>query len=73
MNKLLEQAVATVATLPDEAQEAIASLIMDEVDAERGWAERFGRSGEMLAEMARRALAQDAAGETTELVFPPDK
>ncbi len=56
MNKMLER--------------AIACLIMEEMEAERGWDESFARSENKLAEMARRAKAQHARGETTPLVFP---
>jgi hypothetical protein len=73
MNKTLERAIAAVVRLPDDEQESIASLILEETEAERGWEERFARSGNKLAELARRAQAQYAKGETTELVFPPDQ
>jgi hypothetical protein len=73
MNKTLERAIAAVARLPDDEQETIACLILGEMEAERGWAERFARSEDKLAALARRARAQHASGETTELVFPPDQ
>jgi hypothetical protein len=73
MNKTLERAIAAVARLPDDEQETIACLILAEMEAERGWAERFARSEDKLAALARRARAQHASGETTELVFPPDQ
>jgi len=70
MNKMLERAIAEVARLPEDEQETIACLIMEEVEADRGWDERFAKSESKLAEMARRAKAQHARGETTPLVFP---
>ena len=73
MNKALEIAISAVARLPDDEQETIACLILEEMEAERGWEERFAKSGDKLAELARRAQAQHATGETTELVFPPDQ
>ena len=73
MNKTLERAIAAVARLPDDAQETIACLILEEMEAERGWEERFARSEDKLAVLARRARAQHASGETTELAFPPDQ
>jgi len=36
MNALLEKALAEVARLPEEEQEVIATLILDEIAAERG-------------------------------------
>jgi hypothetical protein len=73
MNKLLERAVAELARLPDDKQEAVASLIMEELAAERGWDERFAKSEDRLAELARRAKAQHASGDTTPLEFPDGK
>ena len=58
-------------TTPPGARQPAAPTTVDENTIERGWTDRFARSGEMLAEMARSAHVQDAAGETTELVFPP--
>jgi hypothetical protein len=73
MSKLLERAVAAASSLPDDEQETIASLILKEMEAERGWQERFGKYGGKLVELARRARAHQAAGQMTERVFPPDE
>ena len=73
MNKTLERVIAAAIRLPDEKQETITALLLEEMTAERGWKEFFARSGHKLAALARRAKAQDAKGETTELVFPPDQ
>ncbi len=70
MNKMLERAIAEVSRLPEDEQEAIACLIMEEMEAERGWDERFAKSGNKLGEMARKAKAQYASGETSPLSFP---
>jgi len=69
MNKLLECAIAELARRPEDEQEAIAGLILDEMVAERGWKECFARSEDRLAELARRAREQHARGETTPLTF----
>jgi hypothetical protein len=73
MNKTLERAVAEAADLPDDAQETIANLILAEIQAERGWEQRFAGSENSLAELARRARTRHAQGETTDLAFPPDR
>lgn len=73
MNKTLERAIAAVARLPDDEQEAIACLILEEMEVERGWEERFATSEDKFAALARRARAQHASGETTDLVFPPEQ
>jgi len=69
MNKMLERAIAEVARLPEDEQETIACLMLEEVEAERGWDERFAKSENKLAELARRAKARHARGESTPLVF----
>jgi hypothetical protein len=64
MNKLFERAIAEVAKLPEDRQEAIASGILDEIEAERGWDERFERSQDRLAELSRKAGEHIARGTT---------
>ena len=73
MNKLLERAVAEASRLPEDEQETIASLILEEMAAEQGWQERFARSAGKLADLARHARAKDAAGQTTDMDFPPEE
>jgi hypothetical protein len=73
MNKTLERAVAAAARLPEDAQETIANLILAEIEADRGWDERFAKSENKLGELARGARVQHAKGETTDLSFPPDQ
>ena len=69
MNKVLERAIAEVERLPEDEQETIACLMLEEIQAERGWERRFAKSESKLAELARRAKAQHASGQTTPLVF----
>jgi hypothetical protein len=68
MNALLEKAFAELARLPEAAQESIASLILDEIEAERGWDERFAGSQDQLAELVRRARDEASRGD----VLPHD-
>jgi hypothetical protein len=69
MNALLEKVFAAAARLPKAKQESLASLILDEIEAERGWDERFANSQDQLGELAaRRARADAAQGDT----FPYD-
>jgi hypothetical protein len=69
MNALLAKALTEVARLPEAAQEAIASLILDEIDSERGWYERFAKSQDQLGELVRSARAEVDRGEV--LPFDP--
>lgn len=63
MNALLEKALAEVARLPEAEQEAIASLILDEIAAERGWDERFARTQDQLGALVQSARAEVARGD----------
>ena len=49
--------MAAVARLTEDEQETIACLILAEIEAERGWEERFASSENKLAGLARRARA----------------
>jgi hypothetical protein len=69
MNALLEKAMQRVAALPQEAQESIASLILEEIEAERGWDMRFTASQDQLGELVRRARADVA--ERGDLPYDP--
>jgi len=62
MNTLLEKALAEVARLPEEEQEVIATLILDEIAAERGWDERFAKTQDKLGALVRAARAEVAQG-----------
>jgi hypothetical protein len=63
MNTLLEKALAEVARLPEAEQEAIATLILDEIAAERGWDERFARTQDQLGDLVRSARTEVARGD----------
>lgn len=63
MSQLLEHAVAEVRKLPDEEQDAIAALILDEIEDDRRWEEAFAASPSKLAALAARAAKQVRAGQ----------
>jgi hypothetical protein len=63
MNALLEKALAEMARLPEDEQEAIAALILDEIAAERGWDERFAKTQDLLGALVRSARAEVARGD----------
>lgn len=72
MNKMLERAFAEAARLPEDEQEALACLMLEEMESERRWDEQFAQSEGKLAEMARRARDRHAKGETSPLAFPDE-
>ena len=67
MTDLLESAIAQVKTLPSIEQDAIAKMILDELEDERRWDESFARSPDLLAKLAAEAMNEHHAGKTQEL------
>ena len=67
MTELLEQAIAQLKTLPTDKQDAIATLILEEIEDERRWDESFARSPDLLAKLAAEAMVEYRAGKTQEL------
>jgi hypothetical protein len=70
MTQLMEKALAEVRKLPDQDQDALATLILDEVADERHWAAAFGRSREQLGRMAR-ARRESREGQDGDAIRPP--
>ena len=73
MNALLESALAEVAQLPEEEQEVIATLILDEIATERGWRERFAKIQDQLGDLVRSARAEVARGGNVVSCDPSDR
>ncbi len=59
---LLDRAVAEARKLPDTEQDAIAALILQEIDDDRRWDEALAKSPGKLTTMAARAEEQVRAG-----------
>ena len=62
MSQLLDQAVAEARKLPDAEQDAIAAIILEEIEDDRRWDEALARSPGKLAALAARAEEQVRAG-----------
>jgi hypothetical protein len=62
MTQLLQQALTEVQKLPESQQDAIASLILQEIADERLWDESYAKSQNQLAAMAQKARNDIAAG-----------
>lgn len=62
MSQLLEHAVAEARKLPDAEQDAIAALILEEIEDDRKWEETLARSPGKLTTLAARAEEQVRAG-----------
>lgn len=67
MTQLLEKALGQVAKLPASEQDAVAAIVIAELASEQRWAESFAKSQDLLAKLAEKALADQAAGRTKPL------
>jgi hypothetical protein len=62
MTALLEKALNQVKALPPEEQDAVASLILEEIESEKHWDELFAGSQGQLGKLAEQAIAEYKAG-----------
>ena len=67
MTNRLEEALARAAELPPDEQDALAAIILDEIEDERRWVATFRASQDALARLADEALDDSNRGETTSL------
>jgi hypothetical protein len=67
MTELLEQAITRLKTVSSSEQDAIAIMILEELEDERRWDESFARSPDLLAKLATEAMAEYHAGKTQAL------
>jgi hypothetical protein len=70
MIKSLEEAFKEVAQLPEDEQQHIVEVIRQEITSEKRWQTLFNdpRSERLLERLVAEALAEDAAGETEEII-----
>jgi hypothetical protein len=71
MTRALESVFSQISSLPPDEQDRIAGWLQSELVSEEGWTRRFAQSQGVLNAMADEALADLAAGRTTDL--DPDK
>jgi hypothetical protein len=64
MTELLKNAFDAVSALSPERQNALAEMILAEIEDEKGWDKAFAGSQDQLAAMATEAIAQHKAGKT---------
>jgi hypothetical protein len=69
MSKLMDQAFHKAKELPEQDQESIASIILQEIEPEHRWDELFARPelADILSRMADEALAEARAGRARKL------
>jgi hypothetical protein len=64
MTRLLERAFERAARLPEEDQDALAEMLLAELESEEQWSRAFAKSQDRLALLAREALAEFEEGKT---------
>lgn len=64
---LLEKAFKKAAELPEEEQNAIAGILLSEMEDEKKWTESFKNSPDVLEKMSLDALKEIRAGMTEPL------
>ena len=69
MSQLLDQAVAEARKLSDAQQDAIAAIILEEIEDDRRWEESLARSPSKLTALVARAEEQVQAGNCRTLGF----
>jgi hypothetical protein len=58
MTELLKKAFDEASKLPQEQQDALASLLLEELRSDRAWAQSFARSQDALSQLADEADAE---------------
>ncbi len=67
MTALFQEAVQKALTLPEEQQNALGVLLLEEMESELRWQESFARSSDVLDKLAEEALEDDRQGRTRNL------
>ena len=67
MTQSLEKAILEIKKLPDEEQDAIAAVIMAELESERQWDNAFENSRADLDQLAEEALKEYSDNKTEPL------
>ena len=62
MTTLLDKAIAKVSKLPTSKQDAIASIILDELEDDELWDKQFAGSQDKLSKLASKVRRDIAAG-----------
>lgn len=64
MTQLLEKALKEVSKLPVAEQDALATILLEEIASEHRWTESFSKSQDALTKLAEEALTEYAQGRT---------
>jgi hypothetical protein len=64
MTRLLEKAFEEASKLPEEDQDALAEMLLNDLASEERWTEAFAKSQDKLALLAEEALIEFKEGKT---------
>ena len=64
MTRLLEKAFEEASKLPEEEQDALAEMLLNDLASEERWTEAFAKSQDKLALLAKEALNEFKQGKT---------
>jgi hypothetical protein len=64
MTKLLEKVLNEVSRLPEKEQDALAAVLLSELESEQRWSDAFAKSQGALLRQAQEARAELQAGKT---------
>lgn len=67
MTPLLEKVLSEVYKLQPEEQDAIAAVILEELEDERQWQKAFAESQDKLTQLARKVRADIEAGRVKDM------
>ena len=64
MTQLLEKALREVSKLPVAEQDALATILLEEIASEHRWTESFSKPQDALTKLAEEALTEYTQGRT---------
>jgi hypothetical protein len=64
MTKLLEEAFKQASKLAEDDQDALAEILLEDLESENRWASAFAKSEDKLAILAKEALTEFQQGRT---------
>ena len=67
MTPALQQAFEKAAALPQEQQDSLAAILIEEMASEDRWQQSFARSQDALSKLASEALVEHATGRTLDM------
>jgi hypothetical protein len=70
MTNLLDEAYAAAKELPEDEQEMIGAVLLEEINADRRWEELFAKPSDVIERMGDKALEDYRLGRT--LPLDPD-